>query len=365
MGDAALHTLFGDISRLGSFAAIMLGEHPLEPSEDARSLARMAEGLARDRHRRSDPAGTPPDDDRPAVFRAAYLLARERPSSHPTPNDGADRAPKRVRALRALSYLRHRQRAALTLRYVLGFSAADVSSIIGTSAKVTDGVIRSGLQAIVRRVGGSVVDARRTLRAAGATIGKGAGARPMPRRSAREPRAVVRLLLAPPPGAEAPSAAPSGARAGLLWLPHPVYVPWQAPARPATPAAPSKPAAGRMTARWERVIAAAAVIVVLMSLAFVPRSSPTPRAPLAVVPLAPRIAADEASRPPVPVAAAYRVRAGDTLWSIAERELGDPFRWPTVWRKNAGKPMTGGARFTDPDRIRPGWVLALPSKRPG
>jgi nucleoid-associated protein YgaU len=362
MGDAALHTLFGDISRLEAFAAIMLGEHPLEPSEGARYLARMAEGLARDRDRRRDPAGAAADEIHLATFRAAYLLARERAPAPPRPlPDGDGRAPKRVRALCALFLLRHRQRAALALRYVLGFSAAQVSSVVGAPPKLTDSVLRAGLQAVVRRVGGSAVDARRALRAAGATLGNGAGA-PAPRKPVREPRAVMRLLLAPPPGARTDVPAPSG----NLWLPRPVYVPWQAPSRaPRTAPQPAPAASSWLSARWERIVAAAAVIVVLMSLALVPRSTPIPRTPLAVVPLAPRLSAAAPTHRAGPIAAVYRVRAGDTLWSIADRVLGDPFRWPEVWRKNAGTRMTDGVRFTDPDRIRPGWVLALPSTRPG
>jgi len=360
MGDAALHTLFGDISRLESFAAIMLGEHPLEPSEDARSIARMAEGLARDRDRRREPAAAEADQRILASFRSAYLLARERPPTARAPKpDRETRATKRVRALHALFFLRHRQRAVLTLRYVLGFTVADVSSIVGTPPKVTDGVQRAGLQAVVRRVGGSPIDARRALRAAGASIGSPSVS--ATRRRGHEPRAVVRLLLAPPAGA----AMPVAARSGILWLPRPVYVPWPPPPRSERTPRKQDPPASRWATRWTRVAAAAAVIVVLMSLALVPRSTPIPRTPLAVVPLAPRIGVVPATHRAGPIAAVYRVRSGDTLWAIADRVLGDPFRWPEVWRKNAGKRMSDGARFTDPDRIQPGWVLALPAARRG
>lgn len=359
MGDAALHTLFGDISRLESFAAIMLGEHSLEPSDDARSLARTAQGLARHRDRRRDPPGG--DGIDLGTFRTAYLLARDRqPAPRTSPATDEGRAPKRVRALRALSGLRHRQRAALTLRYVLALSAPQVSIVIGTPPKTTDRVLRAGLQAVVRRIGGSAAEARRALRAARAAVGDGAA---MPaRRPAREPRAVMRLLLAPPPG----TSAPASARPGILWVPRPVYRPWRAAPRAARKApAPAPAASSWLPARWQRVAAAAAVIVVLMSLALVPRSMPIPRTPLAVVPLAPRIGAGVAAHRAGPIAAVYRVRGGDTLWSIAGRVLGDPFRWPEVWRQNRGARMTDGVRFTDPDRIRPGWVLALPRSKPG
>ena len=58
--------------------------------------------------------------------------------------------------------------------------------------------------------------------------------------------------------------------------------------------------------------------------------------------------------------ASYRVRRGDHLWGIAERFLGDGFRWVEIWERNGGSEMAGGARFTDPNLIHPGWLLALP-----
>ena len=57
---------------------------------------------------------------------------------------------------------------------------------------------------------------------------------------------------------------------------------------------------------------------------------------------------------------AYRVRPGDHLWGIAERFLGDGFRWVEIWERNRGREVEAGIRLTDPDRLRPGWVLALP-----
>jgi DNA-binding SARP family transcriptional activator len=69
-----------------------------------------------------------------------------------------------------------------------------------------------------------------------------------------------------------------------------------------------------------------------------------------------------------PVLKRYIVRAKqpgqphDTLWGIAERHLGDPFRWPEIWALNQGRPLPNppGGRFTDQDRIWPGQELLLP-----
>ena len=55
----------------------------------------------------------------------------------------------------------------------------------------------------------------------------------------------------------------------------------------------------------------------------------------------------------------YRVRAGDTLWDIADDQLGDATSWPEIWERNAGDDMGGGRIFDDPDLILPGWELRV------
>ncbi|MDA8062777.1 MAG: LysM domain-containing protein, partial [Actinomycetota bacterium] len=57
----------------------------------------------------------------------------------------------------------------------------------------------------------------------------------------------------------------------------------------------------------------------------------------------------------------YVVQRGDTLWGIAERELGDPLRWSEIYALNEGRPQPGGATLTDPHWIDPGWTLLLPA----
>ncbi|MEN3541251.1 BTAD domain-containing putative transcriptional regulator [Microbispora sp. ZYX-F-249] len=59
--------------------------------------------------------------------------------------------------------------------------------------------------------------------------------------------------------------------------------------------------------------------------------------------------------------AAYQVRRGDCLWTIAERHLGDGDRYTEIAALNTGRVMTDGARFTQPDVIRPGWMLRMPA----
>jgi DNA-binding SARP family transcriptional activator len=58
----------------------------------------------------------------------------------------------------------------------------------------------------------------------------------------------------------------------------------------------------------------------------------------------------------------YIVRPGDSLWSIAEQRLNDPFRWTDIWQLNQGREMPGGQRLLRPGYIRPGWTLHLPER---
>lgn len=69
----------------------------------------------------------------------------------------------------------------------------------------------------------------------------------------------------------------------------------------------------------------------------------------------------------VPVAAAppltstqYTVQRHDSLWKIAECQLGDPLRWRELWELNRGRDF-GGVTFANPSLIYAGWVLDLPT----
>ncbi|HUC36253.1 MAG TPA: BTAD domain-containing putative transcriptional regulator [Acidimicrobiales bacterium] len=56
----------------------------------------------------------------------------------------------------------------------------------------------------------------------------------------------------------------------------------------------------------------------------------------------------------------YTVQPGDTLWSIASRELGSPLAWRELAQLNMGRPQPDGRELTDAHWIFPGWLLLLP-----
>lgn len=57
------------------------------------------------------------------------------------------------------------------------------------------------------------------------------------------------------------------------------------------------------------------------------------------------------------------VEPGDTLSELAA-EHGQQ-SWQPMWQANAGRDEPGGARFNDPDLIRPGWRLSIPAAASG
>jgi len=48
----------------------------------------------------------------------------------------------------------------------------------------------------------------------------------------------------------------------------------------------------------------------------------------------------------------YKVKGGDTLWDISNKELQDPFLWPKVWKENP--------EIKNPDRIYPDQSIRIP-----
>lgn len=81
----------------------------------------------------------------------------------------------------------------------------------------------------------------------------------------------------------------------------------------------------------------------------------------------PRETEEAGARPEYVVQAKRPGRPRDTLWGIAERFLGDPYRWRDIFQLNQGRPLPDppGGRFTDPDRIYPGQVLLMPEDAVG
>lgn len=61
--------------------------------------------------------------------------------------------------------------------------------------------------------------------------------------------------------------------------------------------------------------------------------------------------------PPPPPGREYTVQPGDSLWAIAQREYGDPFKYREIAADNAAKYPS---LATDLDYIVTGWVLSLP-----
>jgi DNA-binding SARP family transcriptional activator len=87
--------------------------------------------------------------------------------------------------------------------------------------------------------------------------------------------------------------------------------------------------------------------------------------PTALVP--PRTSSDAPVQTPPAVSpeptatVTYVVQRGDTLWGIAQEQLGDPLRWSEIFALNQGRPEPGGVTLTDSHWIDPGWTLLLPA----
>ncbi|MEU6578211.1 hypothetical protein [Streptomyces sp. NPDC046805] len=70
-----------------------------------------------------------------------------------------------------------------------------------------------------------------------------------------------------------------------------------------------------------------------------------------------------ASSPSTPTSPTYTVRQtrpAESLWGIAERELGDGERWREIARLNEGRVMPDGTVFRANSFLQPGWQLVMP-----
>ena len=72
---------------------------------------------------------------------------------------------------------------------------------------------------------------------------------------------------------------------------------------------------------------------------------------------------EEPSTESAPAAETVTVEPGDTLWDIAEEELGDPYRYTELVDASKATRQPGGEYLSDPDLIKPGWTITIPSTR--
>lgn len=56
----------------------------------------------------------------------------------------------------------------------------------------------------------------------------------------------------------------------------------------------------------------------------------------------------------------YLVKPGDSLWDIAEEQLGSGYRWRDIYELNRGRAFPDGRSLANPRMIHPGWVLTMP-----
>lgn len=105
-------------------------------------------------------------------------------------------------------------------------------------------------------------------------------------------------------------------------------------------------------------------------------ASPAPRPPAVTATLRPgtAAAAPTAALPDRPAGAeavkTYVVqppegRRYDCLWDIAERTLGDPYRYKEVFELNRDRKQPDGRTLMDADLIQPGWILRMPADARG
>lgn len=116
--------------------------------------------------------------------------------------------------------------------------------------------------------------------------------------------------------------------------------------------------ADRLSMPFARRAVAAAFALQLMSRAVPAVAAPLPETEqtLTIDASDPDSATVEARGP----SSAYRVRAGDTLWSIAEEAYGSGAEYRRLVDANVGRRMADGQQFSATGVIKPGWVLDVP-----
>jgi hypothetical protein len=99
-------------------------------------------------------------------------------------------------------------------------------------------------------------------------------------------------------------------------------------------------------------------VMLLSTLSTRPAVAAPPPAAVPVADAAPAPVPDQRADDPSPT---WEVQRHDSLWTIAERTLGDGHRWREIHELNVGRRQADGTRLTAGDMtIRPGWVLRLP-----
>jgi nucleoid-associated protein YgaU len=305
------------------------------------------------------------------AFRLVYRALRDR-AARVRPGEIATE-PRWMPAVSALSWLRHRQRAALILDAMTPLTVADIAEVTNVSEHEAERIISTAVASVARALG-RPTDVRSDLSEAARFLHSSEEIAPSEREAA-EPRGVVRLLLDKPAARapEPPTFAPELAIASDMTPVDVLLARSEAeesdityasptPPKPPIPIPASAPRIDRGFAR-DGLVALFALMVVVFAL--LPLSSKAVHLPIhrPSTPVVQAVTKGPRAAAPAKVVVAspvVRVARGDSLWAIAQRALRDPLRWREIWRLNRGKLMSTGQRFTDPSLIRPGWVLKIP-----
>ena len=305
-----------------------------------------------------------------AAFRLVYRALRDR-AARVRPGEIVSE-PRWMRAVSALSWLRHRQRAVLILHAMTPLSVADIGEVVNVSENEAERIIATAVASVARALG-RPTDVRQDLAQVVNNLHSTEEIVPAPTDPA-QPRRIVRLdeEKAAPRVPEPPTFKPELAVAADL-TPVDVLLTRSeseepditfaapTPPKPPIPMPDSLPRRERKVAR-DGLVALGALVVVIFAL--LPMSSKAVHTPIhhpsspvvqGVTKLTPAAPAKMLAAKP-----AVHVVRGDSLWAIAKQRLHDPLRWREIWRLNRGKLMSTGQRFTDPNLIRPGWVLKIP-----